>query len=78
MASYRIYYCDPSGKAFSADDIEAPSDEDAIARADALAKNHTVPFEVWQHDRLVHRQAVDAAMSGNKPPPAGQFPRRSS
>ena len=67
MASYRVYYRDLSGKLFSAADIEAPHDAAAIERAEALTRTRFVPFEVWQAERLVHRQMFDAAVAGETP-----------
>jgi hypothetical protein len=73
MASYRVYYYDYLGKIFSADDIEASEDTDAIQRAASLVR---VPvFEVWQRDRLVHRHPTSAEGRGDKPP---QLERRSA
>lgn len=49
MAHYRGYLLDGRGKIVSSEDIDAASDEDAIARARALlAKQGSHAVEVWR------------------------------
>jgi hypothetical protein len=74
MAGYRIYYCDDQGKVFSAHDFEATNDLDAVERASRLASGRKLPFEVWQDDRLVHRDPLALPAGGAKPPSLGLYP----
>lgn len=74
MAAYRIYYCDDGGKVFSAHDFEATNDDDAVERASRLASGRKTPFEVWQSDRLVHRDPLAVPAGGAKPPSLGLYP----
>jgi 1,6-anhydro-N-acetylmuramate kinase len=49
MAHYRGYLLDGRGKIVQSEDIEAISDEDAIARARALVASHAShAFELWR------------------------------
>jgi len=74
MAAYRIYYCDERYKVFSADDLEASNDRDAIERAGRLASGRKASFEVWQGNRLVHRNPLAVPAAGSKPPHLGLHP----
>ena len=72
MPPYRVYYGDHSGKIFTAVDIEAADEEQAIA--DATVKGHSAVFEVWKRGRLVRRQPNTARLSGGKPAPLVRVP----
>lgn len=52
MADYRIYCLDEGGKLDFADQIEAASDEAAIAKARELHPN-AERCEIWSEDRMV-------------------------
>jgi hypothetical protein len=76
MADYRVYYCDATGKIFSADDFEARDDASATDRANALAGGRAYIFEVWQRDRLVHRHSkITTPVTGDKPAPLDRIPK---
>jgi hypothetical protein len=60
MTSYRLYYCNSEGTKFGADDFHAANDAGAIERARVLVKLRSPVFEVWQGERLVHRERCAA------------------
>lgn len=72
MAFYRVYYCDAAGKIFSANDLEASDDTEAVARGKQLAGTRFL--EVWERDRLVHRPETAPRSAGERPPRLGRAP----
>ncbi len=56
MALYRIYCLDGVQRFTRTENVEAPSDEDAIFRARAMMSD-CLTAEVWDRDRLVARLA---------------------
>lgn len=63
MGEYRLYYTDRRGRIFAAEDIEARSDDDAvaIAREKSAASGSAGRFEIWQLDRRVWPAATSPA-----------------
>lgn len=57
MASYRLYCLDGVGKVASAEWIDAPDDETALAQANAVRSGR--PCELWCNQRLVARLAAE-------------------
>jgi len=53
VQAFRLYRLDGSGKIDSADWIEAPNVESAIA---AARESITGGFELWKGQQLVHRE----------------------
>ena len=51
MPEYRAYLIGPDGHFFSAVELEAPDDEEAISAAKQLVDGHDV--ELWQRDRKI-------------------------
>ena len=52
VATYRLYcFSDLTGRVTAAEEIEAPSDEEAIVASRALGM--TVKCELWHRDRLM-------------------------
>jgi hypothetical protein len=66
MPAYRIYYGNFSGAVFTADDLEAADDQQAIANA--KAKGWSAAFEIWERQRLVYRHPSNIRFNGGKPP----------
>jgi hypothetical protein len=62
MATYRMYYGDLAGKIFTAQDLEASDDQEAVDIAST--KGWSAVYEVWDRRRLVHRHPTDARLSG--------------
>ena len=54
MPEYRLYRLDGSGKIDSADWLEAAAEEAAIA--EARARFPQGGFELWNREKLVHRE----------------------
>ena len=52
MQSYRLYCLDGAGKISFAEDLEAQTDEDAIAEARDRKRN-ALKCEIWHGSRLV-------------------------
>lgn len=54
MAQYRCYLLDGSGRIVKSEEIDAPTDEDAIALCrERLADHNSHAFELWRgRDRL--------------------------
>lgn len=48
---YRVYFVGPDGHFVRREDLEAPSDAEAIKAASALSRG--APIELWQGHRLV-------------------------
>jgi len=61
MIHYRCFFVDPSRGFVSSEEFYSDTDAEAVVRAATLAREHgyrSLGFEVWQRDRLVHRQAL--------------------
>jgi hypothetical protein len=59
MVEYRIYCLNDEGRFSKVTEVEAKSDDDALAQARAL--DHPGICEVWQGNRLVGRVAISSA-----------------
>jgi len=53
MSDYRAYAIGPDGHFIKVEPMSCENDEEAIARARALAKEY--PIEIWSGDRFVVR-----------------------
>lgn len=53
MTNYRAYRLDPQKHIRSAEWLQAPTDEAALAQAEALCEEGAPTIEVWEHARLV-------------------------
>jgi len=56
---YRCYFVDPSPGFVGSEEFQATNDRSALERCMALLHKRglrSVGFELWQADRLIHRQ----------------------
>ena len=64
MAQYRCYLLDGSDRIVKSDDIDAPSDEVAVARArESLAQHMSHGFELWRGRNRLHKETRSVADS---------------
>ena len=54
MQVYRVYCLDGADRFTRAEDIKAPTDEEAVRRA-SVAVGDALKYEIWERDRLVQR-----------------------
>jgi hypothetical protein len=78
MIGYRFYFLGQDGKIKSAEDIECPTDTDALAEAERRLAAGTYPaIEVWERARrvgLVGRLIDDAEVSRESAAPFNPSP----
>jgi hypothetical protein len=60
MAFYRCYVFDTTDDILAVEDIEGKSDADAIAKTRQRQSRRSA-FELWERNRLIHRQDSPAA-----------------
>lgn len=56
MPLYRVEFLDPGDYVYRVDYLECFQDDGAIAAARRLNVSIGVVFEIWQDERLVHRE----------------------
>jgi hypothetical protein len=54
MADYRLYCLDRVNRFTRTENFEAPDDEEAVRKAEALARD-ALRWEIWERNRLVRR-----------------------